>query len=164
MEFAIEDDWTTVARSDQEPRAAIVLPDESFELEDLRELARALEKAGLPVLIAESPSTRRVVDHASLSVLIQASPIFRDILTGVAASAAWDGVKAAFGRLRRRGEPTEAPELAVDVRVQVQNVVVAASGPVTQAITEVALSLAESAKAQADSHAPVKTKPAQQSG
>jgi hypothetical protein len=164
MGLAEEADWTTVARSIQEPAAAIVLPDETFELDDLRELARALEDAGLPVLIAESPSTRRIVDHASVSVLIQASPVFRDILTGVAASAAWDGVKAAFGRLRRRGEAAQTPELSVDLRVRVENVVVAATGPVTQAITEVAVSLTDPAKAQAESHVPVKTKPAQQSG
>ena len=131
-----EDDWTPVARSTREPVASIVLPDESFELEDLDELARALEEAGLPVLIAESPAQRRlIVSPQEVHVVIH---VAKDVLTGVAASAAWEGVKAAFARLRRRGHRADASELTIYVEIRTDRLVASARGPATQALAEVA--------------------------
>src|SRR5713226_7287751 len=122
-----EDDWTPVARSVRDPAAVIVLPDESFELEDLRQLAHALEDAGLPVLIAESTAQRRViVDPLAVPVVIHIAPVFKDLLVGLAASASWDAIKAAFGRIRRRGKQSEQSELTIDLRVQTEHLVASA--------------------------------------
>ena len=139
MTLTPEDDWTPVARSARDPAAVIVLPDESFELEDLRQLAQALEDAGLPVLITESTAQRRViVDPLAVPVIIHVTPVFKDLLVGLAASASWDAIKAAFGRIRRRGKQVESAELTIDLRVETDHLVASARGPATEALAEIA--------------------------
>jgi hypothetical protein len=133
-----EDDWTPVARSTGDPVAVIVLPDESFELEDLRELARAFEQAGLPVLIAERAVQRRVVPLVVVPVVIHFTPALQAVLVGVAGSAAWDGIKVAFARIRFRGERTSPSELNIDVQIHSDRLIASAKGPATEALTEVA--------------------------
>lgn len=151
MTLTPEDDWTPVARSTRDPAAVIVLPDQNFELEDLRQLAVALEDAGLPVLIAESAAQRRViVAPLAVPVVIHVAPALKDILTGLAASASWDAIKAAFGRIRRRGQQAEPSELTIDLRVETDHLIASARGPATEALGEVARVLADRAN-QAES-------------
>jgi hypothetical protein len=147
----LSDDWTPVARSDLDPVAVIEVPDSSFELEDLRELARSLEDAGLPVLVAESPAQRRVVEQL-VPIVIHVPPALEAVLEGVAASAAWEAIKAAFGRIRRREHRNEPSELIIDLRVESgDNLIASAKGPAVQALADVALGLvnrADQAKAK----------------
>ena len=135
------DDWTPVARSNIDPVAVIEVPDASFELEDLRELARSLEDAGLPVLVAESPNQRRVVEQF-VPIVIHIPPALEAVLEGMAASAAWDAIKAAFARIRRRGHRNDPSELIIDLRIESDHLVASAKGPAVQALAEVALGLA----------------------
>jgi hypothetical protein len=151
MTVAPEDDWTPVARSSREAVATIVLPDESFELEDLRELARSLGEVGFPVLVAESASQRRsIVAAAAIPVVIHVAPIVKDLLVGVTATATWDAIKSAFGRLRRRGDQAGASELIIDLQVQSDHLVASARGPAAEAVAEVARILAERGRQAGD--------------
>jgi hypothetical protein len=135
------DDWTPVARSNLDPVAVVEVPDASFELEDLHELVRSLEDAGLPVLVAESPAQRRVVEQL-VPIVIHIPPALEAVLEGVAAAAAWDAIKAAFTRIRRRGERDSPSELSIDLRVESDHLLASAKGPAAEALAEVALSLA----------------------
>jgi hypothetical protein len=137
----LSDDWTPVARSNLDPVAVVEVPDASFELEDLRELARSLEDAGLPVLVAESPAQRRVVEQL-VPIVIHISPALEAVLDGVAAAAAWDAIKAAFTRIRRRGDRDAPSELTIELRVESDHLLASAKGPAAQALAEVARSLA----------------------
>jgi hypothetical protein len=119
MTEAWQEDLTPVARSTRDPVATIVLPDQSFELEDLRELAESLDRAGLPVTVAESASQRRLLDpNVVTPLVIHVSPTVHDVFVAFAGGAAWDGVKMAFGRLRRTGDAEQADELTADVEIQ----------------------------------------------
>jgi hypothetical protein len=150
-----EDDWTPVASSHREPVAVVVLPDETFDLEDLDGLARALDAAGLPVQVDESTEQRRLVPvPLVLPVVIHVAPAVHDLLIGVAASAIWDGVKAAFARLRPRGEPSDASELTIDLDVRGEHLRAHARGPASEAVAEVARALVNQATAAHSDDAP----------
>jgi hypothetical protein len=160
-----EDDWTPVARSADDPVAVVVVPDQCFELDDLRELTRVLGEAGLPVVVAESPGQRRVIPvDAVVPIAIHVSPVLKELFIGVAGTAAWDGIKGAFGRLRRR--QAESPELTIDVQIESGRLSASARGPATEALAEVARRFVEQA-GQADTPAdqlPENTNAPQQSG
>ena len=139
------DDWTPVARSNLDPVAVIEVPDARFELDDLRELARSLEEAGLPVLVAESPAQRRAVEQL-VPIVIHVPPALEAVLAAVAGAAVWDAIKNAFARIRRQGHQNEPSELIIDLRVESgDNLVASAKGPAVQAAAEVAMSLANRA-------------------
>jgi hypothetical protein len=134
----VDDDWTPVARSDGDPVATVVLPDANFALEDLRELARELGEAGVPVLVVESPEQRRIIIAAPLviPIIIHLGPVLEEVAVGVLASAAWEGIKGAFGRLRRRDARGDPAELVVDVRIQGDRFAAHACGPAADAVAE----------------------------
>jgi hypothetical protein len=136
------DDWTPVAQSNLDPLAVVEVPDSTFELEDLRELARSLGDAGLPVLVAESPSQRRIVEQL-VPIVVHIPPGVEAVLQGVAASAAWDAIKAAFARIRRRGDRDAPTELIINLRVENDHLLASAQGPAAQALAEVAQALAK---------------------
>jgi hypothetical protein len=141
----LSDDWTTVAQSNLDPVAVIEVPDSSFELEDLRELARSLADAGLPVVVVESPAQRRVVEQL-VPIVIHVPPALEAVLEAVAGAAAWDAIKAAFARIRRQGHQNEPSELIIDLQVESGDKLVAsAKGPAVQALADVARSLANRA-------------------
>jgi hypothetical protein len=162
------DDWTPVARSDLDPVAVIEVPSGSFELDDLRQLARSLEDAGFPVLVVESPAQRRVVDQL-VPVVIHVLPTVKVVLVGAAGSAVWDAIKAVFGR-RRREHQEEPSQLKIDLRVESGgSLLVSAKGPAAQALAEAARALASqtdhgTADERPGSQQPTSTNPPQQSG
>jgi hypothetical protein len=93
------------------------------------------------VLVAESPAQRRVVEQL-VPIVIHISPALEAVLEGVAAAAAWDAIKAAFTRIRRRGDRDAPSELTIELRVESDHLLASAKGPAAQALAEVARSLA----------------------
>jgi hypothetical protein len=170
-----EDDWTPVAQSSGDPVAVVVLPSETFELDELRSFARSLEDAGFPVLVAESADQRRIfiLALAVVPIIIHISPAMLNVLEGVAASAAWDGIKSAFDRLARREQPGDAgepSELTIDLQVDGNHLVASARGPAAEALAELARELSRHGGAEGgtgehqggpEGQAPVNTKPPQ---
>lgn len=142
-----DDDWTPVARSAGAPVATIVLPEEQYELEDLRELAAALEGAGLPVVVAESDTQRRIVGEIA-HITIHVSPTLHDLFVATAGAAVWDGVKAAFGRLGRTKQSEDHADLIVDVEITSDRFHAFARGPAAEAVAEAAKAFTE--RPQAD--------------
>ena len=139
-----DEDWTPVARSASEPVATIVLPEENFDLEDLRELAAALERAGLPVVVAEADMQRRILELGH--IVIHISPTAHDLFIAAGGAAAWDGVKTAFRGLRRTGQAEDDAELTVDVEITSDRFRASAQGPAAEAVAEAARAFAERAQ------------------
>lgn len=90
-------------------KLTVVLPPEFASAADAASFVETLERAGLPVEVADEPSlSRRPVDPVSYIHMVIASREALDFLVAVAGAGAWAGIAVAFKRLTGRKKTDKA--------------------------------------------------------